>query len=106
MTCARPGQHAKRRWSRPVPPHAPAWRQDVTTGPHTIYRALWYIDQDFARRNRLGGMLLNAGHALEETVPKELRKTNPEIRAMVGGKPDDRKVKWTHPLVAKGISDA
>lgn len=80
--------------------------QDLSTGPYTVYRGLWYLDQDFARRNRLGGMLLNAGHALEETVPKELRKTNPEIKAKVGGKVDERKVKWTHPLVAKGISDA
>ena len=48
----------------------------------------------------------HAGHALEFTVPKELRKTNPEIRAIVGGKPHEHKVKWTHPLVAKAIADA
>ena len=79
--------------------------QDVSTGPYTIFRGLWYMDQDFARRNRLGGMLLNAGHALEMTVPVMLRKTNPEIRAILGGKPDAHKVKWTHPLVAKSIAE-
>jgi hypothetical protein len=80
--------------------------QDVSMGPYTIYRGLWYCDNDFARRNRLGGMELAAGHALEMTVPKELRKTHPEIRAIIGGKPDEHKVKWTHPLVAKAIADA
>ena len=31
------------------------------------------------------GMELAAGHALEFTVPKELRKTNPETRAVIDG---------------------
>jgi hypothetical protein len=80
--------------------------QDFSSGPHTIYRGLWYCDNDFARRNRMGGMTLAAGHALEMTVPKELRKTHPEIRAVIGGKPDEHRVKWTHPLVAQAIADA
>ena len=80
--------------------------QDVSTGPATIYRGVWYCDNDYARRNRLGGMELSAGHALEFTVPKELRQQHPEIRAIIGGKPHDHFVKWTHPLVAKAISDA
>jgi hypothetical protein len=81
-------------------------KQDVSTGPYTYFRGLWYLDQDFARRNRLGGMLLHAGHALEFTVPAKLRETNPEIRAIINGKPDKHRVKWTHPLVAKAIADA
>lgn len=81
-------------------------KQDLSTGPATIYRGLWYVDNDFARRNRLGGMALAAGHALEFTVPKELRKSHPEIRAIIKGKPDEHRVKWTHPLVAKAIADA
>jgi hypothetical protein len=80
--------------------------QNVVTGPYTVYRGLWYCDNDFARRNRMGGAELAAGHALEFTVPKELRKTNPEIRAMIGGKPHDHFVKWTHPLVAESIANA
>jgi hypothetical protein len=79
--------------------------QDVSTGPYTIYRGMWYCDNDFARRNRMGGMELAAGHALEGTVPKKLREEHPEIRAIIGGKPHPRKVKWTHPLVATGIAD-
>jgi hypothetical protein len=80
--------------------------QDLSSGPYTIYRGLWYCDNEFARRNRLGGMELQAGHALEMTVPKELRKTHPEIRAIIGSKPDEHRVKWTHPLVAQAIADA
>jgi sugar lactone lactonase YvrE len=80
--------------------------QSTDSGPYTIYRGLWYCDSAFARRNRLGGMELAAGHALEYTVPKELRKTHPEIRAIIQGKPHDHLVKWTHPLVAKAISDS
>jgi hypothetical protein len=81
-------------------------KQALSTGPYTYFRGLWYLDQDFARRNRLGGMLLHAGHALEMTVPAKLRETHPEIRAVVGGKPDKHRVKWTHPLVAKALADA
>jgi hypothetical protein len=80
--------------------------QDLSTGPFTIYRGIWYCDNDFARRNRLGGMAVSAGHALEYTVTKDLRKTHPEIRAVIGGTPHEHKIKWTHPLVAKAITDA
>lgn len=79
---------------------------DLSETPHTVYRGIWYCDTEFARRNRMGGMVLQAGHALEYTVPKELRKSNPEIKAIIKGKPHDHLVKWTHPLVAKAISDS
>ncbi len=78
--------------------------QDVSTAPYTIDRSLTYSDNDFARRNRLGGMELSAGHALEYAVPKELRTQHPVIRAIIGGKPHDHYVKWTHPLVAEAIT--
>ena len=80
--------------------------QDVSTGPDTIYRGLWYCDNDYARRNRTGGMCLSAGHALEATVPKKLREEHPEIKAIINGKPHPQRVKWTHPLVAQAIADA
>ena len=79
--------------------------RDDSSGPYTYYRGIWYCDNDFARRNRMGGMQLAAGHALEGTVPKALRETNPQIRAIIKGEPHRRKVKWTHPLVAKSIAD-
>ncbi len=78
--------------------------QDISTAPYTIYRGLWYCDNDFARRNRLGGMELSAGHALEFSVPKELREQKPEIKAIIGGKPHPHWIKWTHPLVAEAIT--
>ncbi len=81
-------------------------KQDLSSGPYTIFRGLWYVDNDYARRNRLGGMELSAIHALEFTVPKELRKTHPEIRAVIKGGADEHRVKWTHPLVARAIADA
>lgn len=90
----------------PKSPTVAIAEQDLTTGPATIYRGLWYCDNDYARRNRLGGMELSAGHALEFTVPKALRESNPEIRAIIGGKPHPHLVKWTHPLVADAITKA
>ena len=42
--------------------------QDLSTGPDTVYRGIWYCDNPFARRNRLGGMELQAGHVLEMMV--------------------------------------
>lgn len=80
--------------------------QDLSTGPYTIYRGLWYTNNDYARRNRLGGMELAAGHALEYIITKEMRQEHPEIRAIVGGKPHEQRIKWTHPLVVKAITDA
>jgi hypothetical protein len=79
--------------------------QDVSTGPSTIYRGLWYCDNDFGRRNRLGGMLLNAGHALEFYITKEFRQQHPEVRAIIAGKPHEHFIKWTHPLIAQSISE-
>lgn len=81
-------------------------QQDLSTGPSTIYRGIWYCDNDFGRRNRLGGLLLSAGHNIEHAVPKELRQKNPEIRAIINGKPHDHLVKWTHPLVADALANA
>ena len=79
--------------------------QDLSDAPYTICRGVWYCDDDFARRNRMGGLFLAANHALEFTVTKEFRKQHPEIRAVIGGKPNDHRLKWTHPLVAQAISD-
>jgi hypothetical protein len=78
--------------------------QDLSTGPRTAYRGLWYADNDFGRRNRLGGLEINAGHALESMVPEKLRETNPEIRAIIKGQPHKHLVQWTHPLVADAIA--
>lgn len=88
----------------PQTPMISLTEQSLSTAPYTIYRGVWYCDNDFARRNRMGGMELSAGHALEFAVPKELREQHPEIRAMIAGKPHPHWVKWTHPLVAESIT--
>ena len=33
---------------------------DFSSAPGTIYRGIWYADEDYRRRNRLGGLLLSA----------------------------------------------
>jgi hypothetical protein len=80
--------------------------QDVSRVPDTLFRAVWYGDDDFKRRNRTGGLYLSAGHALETTITKEHREAHPEWRAIVNGKPDAEKIKWTHPGVAEAISES
>lgn len=53
-------------WGEVIPatPTVTARIQDVSAVPATIYRNVWYADNDFKRRNRLGGLYLAAGHAI------------------------------------------
>lgn len=37
-------------------------------------------------------------------MPKELRALHPEIKAIIGGKPHEHWIKWTHPLVAEALA--
>ena len=41
---------------------------DESGVPFTLYRGIWYGDEDFKRRIRQGGLLIHAGHALEGYV--------------------------------------
>ncbi len=79
--------------------------QDLSTGPSTIYRGIWYADSAFGRRNRLGGMLINAGHAIEHYITKDFRKEHPEVKAIIKGQPHEHLIKWTHPLIAQSITE-
>jgi hypothetical protein len=78
---------------------------DFSSAPGTIYRGIWYADEAYRRRNRHGGLLLSAGHALEGYVTKEQRLAHPEWIAEVGGKPHPRRLKWSNPAVADAIAD-
>ena len=78
--------------------------RDVSLTPGTIYRGVWYADEDYKRRNRCGGLLLSAGHALEFYVTKEDREKNPDIRGEIGGKPSDLRLKWSNPKTAEIIA--
>jgi hypothetical protein len=77
---------------------------DVARAPSTVYRNLWYVDETFRRRNRLGGVVLNAGHALEKWVSSQQRLEHPEWRAVINGKPSDTRLRWSRVDVAEAIA--
>lgn len=101
------------RWYMPsemgeVLPDLPVLRvpvMDVSSAPYTIYRGIWFADNDYGRRNRLGGLYLRAGHALEGYVSDEQRKAHPEWQGYYEGKPYGRRLRWSQPGVAEAIAD-
>ena len=78
---------------------------DFSSVPGTIYRGIWYGDEDFKRRNRLGGLLIQAGHNLENLITSKQREEHPEWRAIINGKPDERRLKWSNPGVQQAVAD-
>ncbi|MGC4079522.1 MAG: DUF4838 domain-containing protein [Rubrivivax sp.] len=79
---------------------------DVARAPSTLYRGVWYADDAWKRRNRQGGLLLDAGHALElRYVNKDDRAKHPEWRATVGGKAHEERLKWSNEALAKHVAD-
>lgn len=78
---------------------------DFNSAPGTIYRGIWQADQDYKRRNRLGGMTLAASHALDSYVPKELLEKHPDWVAVYKGKPIPPAVKWSKPEIANAMAD-
>jgi hypothetical protein len=78
---------------------------DVSSAPGTIYRGVWYADEAYRRRNRMGGLLLSAGHALEFYLGKEDREKHPDWRAEIGGKPDAHRLKWSSGTLADFLAD-
>src|SRR5262249_19620921 len=79
--------------------------EDFSSAPGTIYRGIWYCDDAYRRRNRHGGLLLAAGHALENYISKEERKQHPEWIAEIGGKASAIRLKWSSPTLARAIAD-
>lgn len=77
---------------------------DFSSAPATTYRGIWYADDAYRRRNRHGGLLLAAGHALEFYVTKEDRQKHPEWVGEVGGKPHPSRLKWSSPTLADHIA--
>jgi len=78
---------------------------DVTSAPYTYYRGVWFADNDFRRRNRLGGLNIAAGHALEGYITKEQRKEHPEWVGYNKGKAKHRRLKWSAPGVTDALAD-
>ena len=60
--------------------------RDTSLSPGTVSRGIWYADDAFRRRNRLGGFAYSAGHALEGYVSKEQLEQHPDWNAEIGGK--------------------
>jgi hypothetical protein len=79
---------------------------DDSVKPSTLYRGLWHVDEDFRRRNRLGGIRLAAGHMLEKWISPEQREQHPDWRAQVNGKPHPTRLRWSRPDVAEAIAEA
>ena len=77
---------------------------DFSSAPSTVYRGIWYADEAYHRRNRHGGLLLSAGHALEFYITKEDREKHPEWVAIVGGKPSRERLKWSSLTLADAIA--
>ena len=81
-------------------------KTDERLRPSTDYRGIWYADDAWKRRNRSGGLLLQAGHALEMAyVTKEDRRQHPEWIGVVRGKPHPRRLRWSSPTLAEHIGE-
>jgi len=80
---------------------------DERLAPYTTYRGLWYADEAFKRRNRTGGLLLSAGHALEHGyLTKEQLAEHPEwIAQYADGRPIPGRFKWSNPALADAIAN-
>jgi hypothetical protein len=78
---------------------------DFSSAPGTIYRGIWYADDAYKRRNRLGGLLLQASHALGSIITKEQLAQHPDWVAIIHGKPAPPEVKWSKPEVANAIAE-
>jgi hypothetical protein len=78
---------------------------DFSSTPGTICRGVWYADDAYRRRNRHGGLILAAGHALEMYITAEDRTQHPEWKATVDGKPSAHRLKWSNPDLAQTLGD-
>jgi hypothetical protein len=79
---------------------------DKSLAPYTIFRTIWYADDNYKRRNRMGGLALQTGHALENSwITKEDREKHPEWRATVNGKPSEHRLKWSNKELGLYIAD-
>ncbi|MBI2195285.1 MAG: DUF4838 domain-containing protein [Planctomycetes bacterium] len=78
---------------------------DFSSAPGTIYRGIWYADDDYKRRNRLGGLVLAASHALDSYLSPQQLEKHLEWIAVVQGKPAPPAIKWTRPEIADALAE-
>ncbi len=79
--------------------------QDHSAVPSTLFRRTNNGDEEFQRRNRLGGMPLSAFHALEGYISAAQREAHPEWRAVINGQPHRSRIKWSREDVAHAVAD-
>ncbi len=79
---------------------------DEQLAPYTTYRGIWYADEAFKRRNRLGGLLLAAGHALEHAyLTNDQLAQHPDwIAQYADGRPIPGRFKWNNKALANAIA--
>jgi hypothetical protein len=82
---------------------------DVSAAPRLITRKIWYADEDFQRRNRLGGVEAASVHGLENYLTggdAPLLKQHPDWNGEVEGKRElNGTICWGNPAVAQAIAD-
>lgn len=78
---------------------------DLLGTPSTVYRDVTFADANFRRRNRLGGFALRVDRNLESYISDEQRQKHPEWRAIINGKPDPLRLKWSQPGVVEAVAD-
>jgi len=80
---------------------------DESLAPGTLYRGIWYADAAFRRRNRMGGLLLSAGHALEiaNYISKEQIAEHPDWQGLVEGKRTTHRFCWANSEAAAAVAD-
>lgn len=81
---------------------------DYSGTPGTLYRGIWYADDAFKRRNRMGGLLLSAGHSLEISnhITKEQFAAHPDWQGLVDGKRTTHRFCWASMEAADAVADS
>ena len=85
---------------------------DLKQTPGTVARNIWYADEAFKRRNRLGGFPYTAGHALEGYISKAQMEQHPDWNAEINGKRQLQKcdvgyrICWANAEVSVAVADA
>ncbi len=81
---------------------------DVSALPSTPNRRIWYASADYMRRNRLGGFVVSAGHALDTYIAKDKLAANPELNAEQSGKRniDSGFLCWGNPATAEAVAES
>ena len=81
---------------------------DISQVPVTISRNIWFADEAFKRRNRLGGLRLDFGHALEirNYITQKQLEEHPDWNAENNGKRSiNGRFCWGNPEVANAVAD-